>query len=235
MTERKKKIVVLTGAGISAESGIPTFRDANGLWEGHDVMAVASPDGWFKNKKLVLDFYNERRRNLRNVQPNKAHYDLAELEKDFNVVIVTQNVDDLHERAGSANVIHLHGELLKAQSTRYPEEVYHLGDRDIQLGDKCEFGSQLRPNVVWFGEPVPLMDKAMREVSDADFFLVVGTSMQVYPAASLINYAPVEIPKYLIDPNIPENIGDMGIANLHTYEMKATEGVEKAIKDLKSA
>ena len=220
----KKKLVVLTGAGISAESGIKTFRDSNGLWEGHDVMEVATPEGWQKNKKLVLDFYNQRRKQSMEVEPNGAHFCLAALEKDFDVTIVTQNVDNLHERAGSTNVIHLHGELAKSQSTLDPSLVYELDHWEIKLGDKCEKGSQLRPFIVWFGEMVPMMEPAARAAQEADIFAVIGTSMLVYPAAGLIQYTAEEIPKYIIDVKIPK-IGH--INNLIKIEDFASSGVGK--------
>ena len=181
----KKKLVVLSGAGISAESGIATFRDANGLWEGHDVMEVASPEGWRKNRELVLDFYNQRRKNAHTVKPNRGHEILAELEKDFDVTIITQNVDDLHERAGSSNVIHLHGKLFESRSTIDENMIYPSEGWELKIGDKCERGSQLRPNIVWFGEAVPMIEKAAEEAMQADIFMVVGTSLVVYPAAGL--------------------------------------------------
>lgn len=222
-----KKVVVLTGAGMSAESGINTFRDAGGLWEGHDVMEVASPQGWLNNHELVLDFYNQRRKQLFEVKPNQGHLLLAELEKDFQVDIVTQNVDDLHERAGSSSVLHLHGELLKARSTQQESLVYNW-DRDINLGDLCELGSQLRPHIVWFGEAVPLLENAIDITSGADCLVIIGTSMQVYPAASLINYAQKDIPMYFIDPKpaISANQFD----NLTIISEKAGTGVSKFIE-----
>ncbi len=186
----KKKLVVLTGAGVSAESGIRTFRDQNGLWEGHDVMEVASPEGWRRNKPLVLDFYNQRRKEALKVKPNQAHIGLAELEKWYDVTIVTQNIDNLHERAGSSKVIHLHGEIFKSQSTIDPHLVYEMEGWEIKIGDKCEKGSQLRPFVVWFGEMVPMMEPAIEAAMEADIFAVVGTSLLVYPAAGLIQYTP---------------------------------------------
>lgn len=194
-----KHIVVLTGAGMSAESGIKTFRDADGLWEGHDVMEVASPQGFASNPELVLDFYNQRRRQLLKVKPNAAHYALAELETDYKVTIVTQNVDDLHERAGSNNVIHLHGELLKVRSI-YDEFDVQDWKTDLVLGDKCSKGHQLRPNIVWFGEAVPMIEKAMQVCKTADVLLIIGTSMQVYPAASLMHYVNPKTKIYYIDP-----------------------------------
>ncbi len=196
-----KKLVVLTGAGISAESGIKTFRDMGGLWEEYDVTEVASPEGWEKNMELVLRFYNERRRQLRNSEPNNGHLALAELEKHFDVHIITQNVDDLHERAGSKKVLHLHGELKKAQSTGDSELVYEIEGTELNPGDKCEKGFQLRPYIVWFGEQVPAIIEAERICNSADIFLVVGTSMNVYPAAGLIDTIPPFAPVFLIDPH----------------------------------
>lgn len=194
-----KKIAVLTGAGISAESGIKTFRDDNGLWEGHDVMAVATPEGWKADMNLVLDFYNQRRRQLQTAKPNVAHKSLVKLEEAFDVTIITQNVDDLHERAGSSNVLHLHGELLKARSS-VDENLIVDWPGDICVGDLCAKNSQLRPHVVWFGEAVPMLDVAAEVVAAADYVIIVGTSMQVYPAAGLVNYAQREAQLYFIDP-----------------------------------
>ncbi len=194
----KKKIVVLSGAGISAESGIKTFRDADGLWEGHDIMEVASPEGWRKNQELVLDFYNKRRQQLKEVKPNRAHEILAELQDYFEVNVVTQNVDDLHERAGSSKVLHLHGELLKARSTK--NEKYILDwTEDINLGDFDNNGNQLRPHIVWFGEAVPALEEAVPLVMQSDFVIIIGTSMQVYPAAGLIDFAKPEAKLFYID------------------------------------
>ena len=195
-----KHIVVLTGAGMSAESGLKTFRDANGLWEGQDVMAVASPEGFIANPELVFEFYNQRRKQLLDVKPNAAHYDLASLEHQYKVTIITQNVDDLHERAGSTNVIHLHGELLKVRSTKN-EDLVKPWTNNLNLGDLDENGHQLRPHIVWFGEAVPLIDKAVDICNTANVLLIIGTSMQVYPAASLIHYVPENTPTYFIDPN----------------------------------
>jgi NAD-dependent deacetylase len=199
-----KKLVVLTGAGISAESGISTFRDSGGLWEGHDVMEVASPEGWRNNMSLVLDFYNQRRKQALEAKPNEAHFELAKLENHFDVTIITQNVDNLHEKAGSSKIIHLHGELFKSQSSKDPNLVYDINGSEIKLGDLCEKGSQLRPYIVWFGEAVPLMEKAIEAAAEADIFAIVGTSLLVYPAAGLIQYAPHGIPKYLVDIHLPE-------------------------------
>lgn len=220
----KKKLVVLTGAGISAESGIATFRDANGLWEGHDVMEVASPQGWRKNPELVLDFYNQRRKNAADVKPNAGHLALAELEKDFEVRIITQNVDDLHERAGSTHVLHLHGKLFESRSTLDEKLVYPIEGWELKKGDKCERGSQLRPNIVWFGEPVPLMEQAVEETLQADIFLVVGTSLVVYPAAGLVDLVPEDVPVFVVDPHLP---AVRKRPNLHLIEDKASTGMER--------
>ena len=226
-----KHIVVLTGAGISAESGLKTFRDAGGLWEGHNIMEVASPEGWRKNPALVLDFYNQRRKQLDEVLPNAGHLALKKLEEKYKVTIVTQNVDDLHERAGSSNIIHLHGELKKAQSTLDPKLVYHLNGWEIKSGDKCEKGSQLRPFIVWFGEMVPLLDTAIQIAQTADIFMIIGTSLAVYPAASLIDYVPPHCNIYVIDPNLPY-IAKRN--NLFLIEKKATEGVVEIVDQLMS-
>ena len=221
--------MVLSGAGISAESGIATFRDANGLWEGHDVMEVASPEGWSKNKQLVLDFYNQRRKNGLTAQPNAGHLALAQLEEKYNVVIVTQNVDNLHEKAGSSNVIHLHGELFKSRSTLDPSLVYTIDGWELNIGDFCERGSQLRPHIVWFGEMVPLMEQAIQEVAQADLFIVVGTSLAVYPAAGLLNYVAAEVPKYIVDVKIPAVVQQ---PNLHFIEEKASTGLTRLAHQL---
>lgn len=199
----KKRLVVLTGAGMSAESGIATFRGAGGLWNNERVEDVATPEGFHRNPQKVLDFYNKRRKELFDVEPNEGHRILAELEEKFDVRIITQNVDNLHERGGSSNVIHLHGELMKVRSMGGREEVFELTEDNLEIhvGDKCPKGYQLRPHIVWFGEPVPEIENAVKEVEKADIFLIIGTSMQVYPAAGLINYAPRDIPIYLIDPN----------------------------------
>lgn len=219
----KKRLVLLSGAGISAESGIQTFRDSGGLWEGYDVMEVASPEGWAKNMELVLDFYNQRRIQARSCKPNKAHTALADLEKDYEVNIITQNIDNLHELAGSTKVLHLHGELFKAQSSLDPKLIYELNTSDINIGDKCEKGSQLRPHVVWFGEPVPMMFPAIKLVQKADIFLIIGTSMQVYPAASLIDFVPKRAEIYLIDPS--KDLPYFGSQVIHISE-KAIRGME---------
>jgi NAD-dependent deacetylase len=217
-----KNIVVLTGAGMSAESGIATFRDADGLWEGHDVMEVATPEGFYNNPELVLDFYNQRRAQLKEVQPNKGHVQLKNLEKKYNVQIITQNVDDLHERAGSSNVMHLHGELRKVRSTTNPNLIYKWED-DLVLGDLCEEKSQLRPHIVWFGEAVPLIDEAVKIIEKADIIVIIGTSMQVYPAASLVDYRKQGIPIYYIDPNPAINKNQFD--NLTLIEDGAANGV----------
>ena len=196
----KKRIAILTGAGMSAESGLATFRDSNGLWEGHDVYAVATPEGWHADKELVLSFYNERRRQLLEAKPNKGHLLLTELEKKFDVTVITQNVDDLHERAGTSKVIHLHGELFKVRSTGYENLIYDWR-KDLKIGDLCEKGYQLRPHIVWFGEAVPMLEKAIRQILLSDILLIIGTSMQVYPAAGLVHYLPPGRMIYYVDPN----------------------------------
>lgn len=216
-----KKIVVLTGAGMSAESGIATFRDADGLWEGHDVMQVASPDGFRKNPELVLDFYNQRRKNLLEAKPNAGHQILADLQSDFEVQIITQNVDDLHERAGSKNVLHLHGELFKVRSTGKNSKSI-VWKKDLNLGDKCADGFQLRPDIVWFGEMVPALEQAIPLCLAADVFVVIGTSLLVYPAASLVDYTQNNIPKFIIDPKIPA----LQNADFITIEKAAVEGTQ---------
>lgn len=220
----KKKLVVLTGAGISAESGIATFRDSGGLWEGHKVEDVATPEGWNRNPELVLEFYNKRRKKALEAKPNKGHTILVELEKYFDVIIVTQNVDDLHERAGSSAVLHLHGSLFESRSTVDPSIIYKMSGWKLALGDRCEKGSQLRPNIVWFGEMVPMIEPAAQHVSEADAFLVVGTSLLVYPAAGLINYAKDKIQKYLIDPKPPEVLH---VPNLHFISKNASTGMQE--------
>lgn len=228
-----EKIVVLTGAGVSAESGIKTFRDAGGLWEGHDVMEVASPEGFRNNPELVLDFYNQRRRQLKGVSPNAAHHALVELEAAYDVHIITQNIDDLHERAGSQKVIHLHGELLKARSMKDPNLIYHW-EKDIYIGDTCEKGSQLRPHVVWFGEAVPMIERAAIEIHDAHHILIIGTSMQVYPAAGLVGYAPRDAQIYYVDPKPAINFELSTSGNLTVFPEKASTGVRKVVDDLLS-
>ncbi|EAY24209.1 NAD-dependent deacetylase [Microscilla marina ATCC 23134] len=225
----KQKIVVLTGAGISAESGISTFRDSDGLWENHDVMEVASPEGWQKDRALVLEFYNQRRTHALAAQPNEGHLALARLEAKYEVVIITQNIDDLHEKAGSSNVLHLHGELGKARSTTNPELVYDWGNKPINIGDKCEKGSQLRPHIVWFGEAVPMMTVAIQETHSANLFIVVGTSLAVYPAAGLLDEVDTDVPKYIIDPRMPDV---RARPHLHLIEEKGSVGVPTLVDKL---
>lgn len=224
MTLKKKKLVVLTGAGMSAESGIATFRGSNGLWENHRIEDVASPEGWRKDPHLVLDFYNQRRKNVLEVAPNRGHIILSELQKDFDVQIITQNIDDLHERAGSKNILHLHGEIRKSRGTGDPDLIYDIKGWELKWGDRCDKGYQLRPHIVWFGEAVPMIEPAADLVSQADIFVVVGTSLQVYPAAGLVAYASAFIPKYIIDPFIPET---GGIRNMIAIEKGAGEGLEE--------
>jgi NAD-dependent deacetylase len=226
-----KKIVVLTGAGISAESGISTFRDAGGLWEGHNVMDVASPEGWIKNRQLVLDFYNARRKNLLEAEPNDGHKALTKLNDQYKTVIVTQNVDDLHERAGSKNIIHLHGELLKVRSTGDPALIYSWRE-DLKIGDKCEKGFQLRPHIVWFGEEVPLIPVAVREVVTSDIMIIIGTSMQVYPAAGLVSVLPQGMPVFYIDPYPTISYELNRASNLKVISEPATTGVRKVVEEL---
>ena len=224
-----KKLVILTGAGISAESGIKTFRDSNGLWEGHDVLEVASPEGYLANPELVLDFYNKRRKQLLEVSPNKAHFNLTHLETIFKVEIITQNVDDLHERAGSANITHLHGELLKVRSTLDKNDVLYWR-KDLLLGDLCKKKSQLRPHIVWFGEAVPLLEKAIKITQTADILVIIGTSMQVYPAASLINYAKPNTPIYFIDPK--PTVSKKDYNNFTIIKELASTGTDLLVKIL---
>jgi NAD-dependent deacetylase len=223
----KRKLVVLTGAGIGAESGLKTFRDSDGLWEGYNIEDVATPRAWRKNPQLVLDFYNMRRKNVAEAKPNEAHIGLAELEEDFDVHIITQNIDDLHERAGSTKVLHLHGEIFKMRSEKSFSFVREIRG-DIMIGDCAEDGCQYRPHIVWFEEPVPLIEEAIPIVHGADIFAVVGTSLVVYPAAGLVNYAPLEIPKFIIDRRIPYT---SSVYNLTEIELPATEGV-KAMRTL---
>jgi NAD-dependent deacetylase len=225
----KPRLVVLSGAGISAESGLKTFRDSNGLWEEHDIYEVASPQGWQKNPGLVLDFYNMRRRDAGRALPNAAHFGLAQLEEQFDVRVITQNIDDLHERAGSTNVLHLHGEIFKMRSVLDEDRIYPV-DGDIHLGDLAADGGQLRPHIVWFGEAVPMIEHALKEVLEADVFVVIGTSLNVYPAAGLLDYVADHVPKYVIDKNIPA-VGK--IKGLHIIEKPATEGVADLIRLLK--
>jgi NAD-dependent deacetylase len=219
-----KKLIVLTGAGISAESGIATFRDAGGLWEGYKVEDVATPEAWVKNPSLVLEFYNQRRKKALEVKPNRGHEILAELEEYFDVTVITQNVDDLHERAGSSNVIHLHGSLFESRSTVDENLIYKVEGWQLNIGDVCEKGSQLRPNIVWFGELVPMIEIAAEVASYADIFLIVGTSMVVYPAAGLIHYVPFEAPKFVVDPKLPEIASARHVTMIQD---KASTGMEK--------
>jgi NAD-dependent deacetylase len=224
---KKPKIVVLTGAGMSAESGLKTFRDSGGLWEGMDVMEVASIDGWRNNPALVLHFYNERRRQLLQVQPNEAHHALARMETSYDISIVTQNVDDLHERAGSNNIIHLHGELLKMCDASDKSLVYHI-EGDIELGDKKEGGQQLRPFIVWFGEDVPLIERAIEIVQEADILIIIGTSMVVYPAAGLIQMVSHNVPIIILDPVKPDIF--YAPKNIHFIEKNAVDGISEVLE-----
>jgi NAD-dependent deacetylase len=225
--QEKKKLIVLTGAGISAESGIKTFRDSDGLWEGHDIEDVATPRAWKKNPALVLEFYNVRRQGVLEAKPNRAHEILAELEDHFDVQIITQNIDDLHERAGSSNVLHLHGEIFKMRSEADESLVYPI-KTDIQIGDKAEDGAQLRPHIVWFEEPVPLIMDAANIARTADLFLIVGTSLVVYPAAGLVDFVHPAVPKFIVDKKVPPT----ALSNLKIFEGPATEGMEKLRKHL---
>lgn len=225
-----KKLVILSGAGISAESGISTFRDSGGLWENHRIEDVATPEAWRKNPDLVLNFYNERRKQALSVQPNPAHYALVELEKHYDVQIITQNVDNLHEIAGSTNVVHLHGELFKSESTKNPELIYDIPSWELKKGDLCELGSQLRPHIVWFGEAVPMMDVAMDITAQADIFVVVGTSLAVYPAAGLVHYVNAYKPIYIIDPVKPDITFRK---NMTFIQEKASVGMEKLKNELR--
>ena len=225
-----KNIVVLTGAGISAESGISTFRDSDGLWEQYRIEDVATPEAWIKDKALVTKFYNQRRMQLKNVKPNYGHIGLVELEKQFNVSIITQNVDNLHERAGSKHIVHLHGELTKVRSERYEELVYELTEDkyEVKIGDLCENGYQLRPHIVWFGEAVPMMEKAVAITENADILVIIGTSLNVYPAAGLVHYVRPDVPVYLIDPK------DVSVNRKNVFFIKkgASEGVKELVKML---
>lgn len=225
----KKKLVVLTGAGMSQESGIRTFRDMGGLWEEYDVTEVATPEAWERNPELVMKFYNDRRKQLYESEPNKGHKGLVELEKDFDVQIITQNVDDLHERAGASKVLHLHGELKKVRSTRYPNLIYDLDGWELKFGDLCEKGHQLRPHIVWFGEVVPAMDEAVPLVEQADILVVVGTSLNVYPAAGLVHYIREDVPVFVVDPERPP----VYMKGVTFIEEKAGEGVAQLKDKLK--
>lgn len=227
-----KKVIVFTGAGISAESGIKTFRDSDGLWEEYNIMDVATPEAWTKSPELVLEFYNKRKAQVKGAMPNLAHNLVAELEDNFEVRVITQNIDDLHERAGSTDVLHLHGIVTQARSSVDENLIYDVGFNDINLGDKCELGFQLRPHIVWFGEDVPNMNKAYELVSDADILIIIGTSLNVHPAAGLINDAPTKSKKYLIDPNeirVPDT------DNLIMIKEKATTGMQQLITKLKAS
>jgi NAD-dependent deacetylase len=227
----KKKLVVLTGAGISAESGLKTFRDSDGLWNGYNIEDVATPRAWRKDPGLVLDFYNMRRADVAKAEPNAAHYGLAVLEKDFDVTVITQNIDDLHERGGSTNVLHLHGEIFKMHSEKNHRLIYDIRG-DINYGDKAEDGAQLRPAIVWFEEPVPMIEIAAAVAADADIFVVIGTSLAVYPAAGLLHYAPRNIPKFIVDRLVPTT---SGVSNIKAIERPATEGIillQQQLKDL---
>jgi NAD-dependent deacetylase len=226
---KKKRIVVLTGAGISAESGISTFRDSGGLWEKYDIMEVATPEAWHRNQALVMDFYNQRRKQLYEVEPNDGHYALVELETYYDVQIITQNVDDLHERAGSTNVMHLHGELKKVRSSVDEALVYTLDGWELKAGDLCDKGSQLRPHIVWFGEPVPMIPAAAGLSSTADIYVIIGTSLNVYPAAGLVDYVQPDTPIYLIDPN-DLNLGH--ISGLTIIRENAGTGTKKLVQEL---
>lgn len=219
-----KKIVVLTGAGISAESGLKTFRDADGLWEGHDVTQVATPQAWAADRKLVLEFYNQRRKQAKEVNPNQGHFALARLENHFDVRIITQNIDALHERAGSTHVLHLHGEISKVRSTIDPSLIHELEGWELKEGDRCSKGSQLRPHIVWFGEAVPMMDEAIEVAQEADIFIVAGTSLVVYPAAGLLDFVSPEVPKFIVDPKIPALTKS---DNMRFFEEPATTGLQK--------
>jgi len=224
----KKKLIIFSGAGMSAESGIKTFRDSGGLWEEYKVEDVATLEAWERNKELVTLFYNQRRKQVMEAQPNEAHKIIADLQKIFDVTVITQNVDNLHERAGSKSVIHLHGEIVKAQSSLDPSKIYNLKNWEIKIGDTCELGSQLRPYIVWFGEMVPLMEPAIDMVGKADLFTVIGTSLNVYPAAGLVNYTPSTIPKWLVDP------GDFNLEHIQNIEQikdTAVSGMKK-LKDV---
>jgi NAD-dependent deacetylase len=224
-----KKIVVLTGAGMSADSGLKTFRDSDGLWEGHEISEVATPQAWKKDKELVLDFYNERRKQAHSVEPNEGHKALAGLEEQYDVTIITQNVDSLHERAGSSDVLHLHGQISKVRSEKDPSLIYDIGGDTIELGDTAEDGAQLRPHVVWFGEPVPNMERAAEIVPRADILVVIGTSLVVYPAAGLVDLVSQETPRYVVDPGMPE-LGDR--SEWTHYKERAAIGTPKLVSEL---
>jgi len=226
-----KKIVVLTGAGISAESGLKTFRDSDGLWEGYNIEDVATPEAWQRNPALVQDFYNQRRKSVLEAQPNAAHVALAKLEEKYEVTVITQNIDDLHERGGSSNVVHLHGVITRSQSSLNPNLTYPMDGWEIKMGDLCELGSQLRAHVVWFGEPVPMIETAAKICSKADIFILVGSSLAVYPAAGLVNYVPRSAQKYIVDPKIPYLERSNSFIKI---EEKAAVGVPELVAELMS-
>ncbi len=230
LDKNKPNLVVLSGAGISAESGLATFRDSGGLWEGYKIEDVATPEAWAKNPGKVLDFYNLRRISANNALPNFAHFALANLEQDYNVQIITQNVDSLHEKAGSSKVLHLHGELNKSRSTKNHQLIYEINGSELNLGDTCELGSQLRPHIVWFGESVPLIETAVSLVKEANIFLVIGTSLQVYPAAGLLSYFPSNLPMFLND---PKPINTLQNRNLKVINKSAVEGMKEFIQLIK--
>ena len=222
-------LVVLTGAGISAESGLKTFRDSDGLWEGYNIEDVATPEAWEWNPSLVQDFYNMRRKSVLEAKPNAAHYALAKLEGKYKVTIITQNIDDLHERGGSTDVVHLHGIITRSQSSKNPNLTYPIDGWELKMGELCELGSQLRAHVVWFGEPVPMIDKAAQICAQADIFMLIGSSLAVYPAAGLINFVPSHVPKYIVDPKIPSVYG---IGSMVKIEEKAAIGVPRLVEEL---
>jgi NAD-dependent deacetylase len=222
-------IVVLTGAGISAESGLKTFRDSDGLWEGYNIEDVATPEAWEWNPSLVQEFYNMRRKSVLEAKPNAAHYALAKLEEKYKVTIITQNIDDLHERGGSTNVMHLHGIITRSQSGKNPNLTYPIDGWELKMGELCELGSQLRAHVVWFGEAVPMIDKAAQICSQADIFMLIGSSLAVYPAAGLINFVPAHVPKYIVDPKIPSVYG---IGSMVKIEDTAAIGVPRLVEEL---
>lgn len=224
----KKSIVILTGAGISAESGLQTFRDADGLWEGYNVYDVATPEAWSRNPEMVQEFYNMRRKAVLEADPNPAHYALAKLEEKYSVTIITQNIDNLHERAGSSNVVHLHGIITKAQSSKNPNLLYDIEGWELKIGERCALNSQLRPHVVWFGEPVPMIEPAAKICSRADIYIIIGTSLNVYPAAGLSDYVPQEAEKILIDPKVP----GVYLPNLRIVAEKASVGVPSIVEEL---
>ena len=224
-----KRIVALTGAGISAESGLKTFRNSDGLWENYQIEQVATFDAWSQNPKMVLDFYNERRKQIYEAKPNPAHHSLVDLEKKYIVKIITQNIDDLHERAGSKNVLHLHGEITKGRSAISSSKLYDLVGTELNLGDLCDDGSQMRPHIVWFGEPVPMMEKAIDIVQKSDYLIIIGTSLMVYPASGLIDYAGVNVKKFYIDPDAKSNLNRNDI---ELISMRASEGVKSLVKRL---